>query len=160
MKRLALLALIALVGGCRKPTTKAPPPPDPALTAVEQLEIAYLSTRDLYTKIQIMSELSDSTPAAAVEVIGRLFDFEQDTELREELLVSLMDVDGELDAKRELLEEALDPDLPEPVRLTAIDHLIGLGDKRSLPALQKYVADPSQEVRRAIEDALNELMDR
>jgi HEAT repeat protein len=164
MKFVVLLFIGLAVGGCRK----AAPPPPPAAAPVTQapddeavaaeLEIEYLAAPDLYGKLQVLSDLVDAPPAAAVDVLGRLFYYEEETEVREEILHSLLDVDGQGEAKRRLLEEAIQPDLPRSLRLTAIDLLAELGDKQALPALQKMLADPDQEVRQAIDDAMNDLM--
>jgi hypothetical protein len=166
------LATAVVAGGCRKSapnsTATAPasaaaarpviPPADDGESQAEELEIDYLATSDLYTKVQIMTDLTDTAPASAVEVLGRLFYFEEDAELREELLQTLMEVDGQTVAKRNILEEATHPEIPLSVRLTAIDLLDELGSKAALPALQKLTADPNQQIRDAAHDAIDDVM--
>ena len=166
MNRPAILLLLVGLVGChdRAPappaTGPATPPPATAtgrLSPALDLELAYLSTRDLYKKIEIMEALTEVAPAEGVLVFGRLFYFEEDPELREELLYSLMDIPGATDAKRALLEEALQPGLPAGVRFMAIDLLVELGDSRAATALQEQLADPDQQIRQAVEEALQDL---
>ncbi len=169
MKRMMILVMGLALVSCRKVETNPPPapkpvpaaavtPPDNGAPTANELEVEYLSTNDLYGKLQIMEDLTDTPPAAALDVIGRLFYYEEDPAVREQLLRTMMDVDGPTVAKRKLLEEAIQPDIPLSVRLAAIDMLDDLGDKRARPALQKLRADPNQEVRDAADDALHDLM--
>jgi len=130
----------------------------PALLAVvAQVESDYQTAKDLYGKIAVLNRIDEVPPAAAGEALWRIFFTEQDVELREEVLNSLLDVEGEDQLKLDLLAAALQREQPQPVRLTAIDMLVDLVNPQAISILQNHLADPDQEIREAVADAVEDL---
>src|SRR5262245_44990590 len=79
----------------------------PAKSNASGLEMQYLASDDLETKIRIMGQLSESSPMSAVQVVGRLFHYEPDNDLKEELLSTLLEIEGQPTGKLQLLKEAV-----------------------------------------------------
>ncbi len=139
------------------PTNPAAKPPPVEIGTLEQ---EYVRTDDIYTKLTVLTQIPDADPAAALGMLTRLFEQEDDPELREELLQSIHDIEGQSQAKLDFLTIALQPIQPETVRLTAIDLLVSLGHPDAIPILQNFLADPSPDIRQAIADAVEQLSPR
>ncbi len=174
---MALTGLLIITGCSRReePATKPVAPPVPvapsglpplptptntvAKTPVEVgvLEQEYVRSQDLYTKLTVLTQIPEADPAAALGMLMRLFEQEEDNEMREELLQSLHDIEGQTQAKLDFLTIALQPVQPETVRLTALDLLVDVGHPDAIPILQNFLADPSPEIRQAVEDAVEQL---
>ncbi|NQU10207.1 hypothetical protein HQ590_05425 [bacterium] len=174
---------LTLATACSKPPDQdapAPPPPRraaarpdaaaaPAGTsaarlaaeagAAEVLEAQYLQTTDLRQKMVLLAELSDTEARAALPVLGRLFHLEPDLALKEEILYSVQDVEGEMEVKLLLLAEAVATNQPQRIRLAGIDAVVDLEDRRGALVVQNLVNDPDPEIREAATDALEELLD-
>lgn len=125
-----------------------------ATAALAELETKYLAARDLYNKLLVLNQLPELPAAEALAVLARLFEQEDDAELRAELLYSIHDVDGEVAAKLDLLALAIQPNQPYSVRITAIDLLVELNHEEGIAILQNFLTDPDPEIRQAVNDAI------
>ncbi len=135
-------------------TTVAAPHSKVDVTTLEQ---DYTRAKDMIAKVTVLNQIPDLEAASAVSLLGRLFDQEQDTEIREEIVYSLLDIQGQTQAKLDFLTVALQPNQPASVRLAAVDSLVELGHRDAIPILQNFMTDPNEEVRAAIEQAVDQL---
>ncbi len=124
---------------------------------VKQLESDYYNTPDFQKRVVIIYNLSSVESPATIDALGRLFLNERDTELKVELVNSLMDIDGENDKKLTILSGAIRPNQPKDVRLEAIDALADTEDKRAIQVLQGLSNDPDEEIREAAQDSIEQL---
>jgi hypothetical protein len=143
------------------PAVVPPPIPEetPAQLAaqVKQLESTYHNTPEFQKRVAIIYDLSSVESPETIDAIGHLFLAESDKELKIELVNSLTDVDGENDKKLTILTVALRADQPKDVRLEAIDALVDTEDKRAIQVLQGLSHDPDEEIRDAVQDAIEQL---
>lgn len=121
---------------------------------VRQIEERYAAAHDIYSKLLVLNQLSDLPPSEAMGLLMRLFEQEEDPELRAELLYSLLDIEGEVPAKLDFLALALQPTQPFSVRITAIELLANLHHEDALAILQNFLTDPDPEIRQAVSDAV------
>lgn len=126
----------------------------PASAAVAERETKYLAARDLYNKLLVLNHLPELPATEALAMLVRLFEQEDDPELRAELLDSITDVHGETAAKLDLLPLAIQPDQPFSVRIPAIDLLVELNHEEGLAIPQNFLTDPDPEIRQAVNDAI------
>jgi len=144
------------------PTPVAPPAaqedsPAQLAAQVKQLEADYYNTADFQKRVGIIYNLSSVESPATIDAVSRLFLNEQDADLKVELVSSLSDIDGENDKKLTLLTGAIRPDQPKDVRLEAIDALADTEDKRAIQILQGLANDPDEEIRDAVQDAIEQV---
>ena len=121
------------------------------------MERDYYNTPDFQKRVVIIYNLTSVESPAAIDAVNRLFLNEQDTELKVELVNSLSDIDGENDKKLTILTGAIRPDQPKDVRLEAIDALADTEDTRAIQVLQGLANDPDEEIRDAVQDAIEQL---
>ena len=127
-------------------------PPASALTA------RYLEATDRDRRRKALYDLHDVAPRDGVAALDRLLREETDTDLQVELLDSLAVYDGEVDAKVAILTRAL---VEQPVhgdaREAALDALLDLQDRRTIPLWQRLADDRSDEVRDLARSTIEEL---
>lgn len=155
----AATRLEPLPGASQSPTSLTPTgsvatSPPVATPSVAELESRYLAARDLYSKLLVLNHLPELPAAEALAMLTRLFEQEEDAELRAELLFSLLDIEGEVAGKLDLLALAIQPNQPYSVRITAIDLLVELNHEEGIAILQNFLTDPDPEIRQAVADAV------
>lgn len=121
---------------------------------VADLETQYLAARDLYNKLLVLNKLPELPAPEALAMLARLFEQEEDPELRAELLYSILDVEGEMFAKLSLLALAIQSNQSHSVRITAIDLLVELNHEEGIAILQNFLTDPEPEIRQAVNGAI------
>ena len=134
----------------------APEAGDTPPTAVE-LEKHYLANPDFTERVQGIFQLSDLGTPEALSVLGRLFQKEQDPDLRIQVLNSLFDIEGQDDKKTALLAAGAATNQPKEVREAAIDALGDIEAKRALPILQALLNDPDEDLREHAKDVIEQL---
>ena len=153
------------------PTARVAPGPGPGATtnrppgaaalaesvSPEQLEVNYLQAPDVPAKIDILDDLGDAEPGAAVAVLSRLFFYERDHALQEEILNQLVYINGAEAAKIELLSDAVKTNQAASVRYAAIEVMVEGGDPSAVVVLQPVLHDPDPGLRDAAADAIEEL---
>ena len=130
---------------------------DEAAAQVKKLENDYRNEQDFQKRVVILYDLSSTESPGTIDAIARLFLDEKDTELKVELINSLMDIDGQKDKKLAILSSAVRGDQPKDVRLEAIDGMADVEDKRAVQILQAFTNDPDEEVRDAVKDTIEQL---
>jgi hypothetical protein len=141
------------------PTTATEETPEQLAVQVQQLERTYHNTPEFPKRVAIIYELSSVESPATIDTLGHLLSSESDQELKIELINSLSDVDGENDKKLTILTGAIRADLPQEVRLEAIDALVETEDKRAIQILQGLLKDSDEEIRDAAQDGIEQLQD-
>ncbi len=138
-------------------------PPEMIVTESDRREAAaqytaqYLNATDLRGKIKSMLEASRVGGIEAIMALGQMFQSEQDVELREEILETLMFIPGHDVDKLSLLAVAAAQNQPQSVRETAIDLMIDLGSPNAIQVLQGLLDDKNPLIREAAEDAIREI---
>ena len=118
------------------------------------MEKEYFTSTNRDTRLDLMMDIADSSSAEAVKTLTRLFEAETDTDLKVDLLDSLLCIEGFKEEKLIMLTLGARQGLPDEVRQSAIDGLIDLDDRRVIPVLNGLLNDPSEEIREAAKDAL------
>ena len=118
------------------------------------LEKDYASATNRDTRLDIMMDIADVPGADSVKSLTRLFELETDTDLKVDLLDSLLGIEGFKDEKLIMLTMGARQGLPAEVRQSAIDGLIDLDDQRVIPVLNGLLNDPDPEIREGAKDAL------
>ena len=149
-----------------KPVT-AKPVPVPAAAAkadaeeatptAPELEKTYLANPDFTERVQVIFQLSDLGSADALATLGRLFQKEQDPDLRVQVLNSLFDIEGHDDKKAALLAAGVATNQPKDVRDAAIDALGDIDAKRAVPILQSLLSDTDEDLREHAKDVIEQL---
>jgi hypothetical protein len=134
--------------------------PEQLAAQVAQFETDYHNTPDFQKRVVIIYNLTSVESPATIDAVTRLFLSEHDTELKVELVNSLMDIDGENDKKLTVLSGAIRPDQPKDVRLEAIDGLADTEDKRAIQLLQGLLGDSDEEIRESAQDAIEQLQEQ
>lgn len=135
----------------------AQPTPDRAVSPAEtarSLQTKFLNNADSGERVEIVHALGDLNNAEAVAAIGALFQNEQDGAMKLEMLATLGQMEGEMEAKFPTVVAALRPEQPREVRDAAIDALAVLDDPRALQMLQSLMADADPEIRESAREAL------
>jgi hypothetical protein len=146
----------AVISATNSPTGDEETPAQLA-AQVKKLEEDYKDTPDLQKRVSIIFDLSSNESTGAVDAVGRLFLNEKEQDLKIELIDSLNDIDGQNDKKLAILNSGLRADQPKEVRMEAIDAIGDVEDKRGIQVLQVYAADPDEEIRDAVKDAIEQL---
>jgi hypothetical protein len=118
------------------------------------LEKDYLTTTNRDTRLDIMMDIAENSSAETVKALTRLFEAESDTDLKIDLLDSLLGIEGFTDEKLIMLTLGARQGLSTEVRQSAIDGLIDLDDRRVIPVLNGLLNDPDEEIREGAKDAL------
>jgi hypothetical protein len=126
----------------------------PELKPLPVLEKEYAATTDREARLDLIMDISENSSADAVKALTRLFELETDTDLRVDLLDTLLGIDGFKDEKLIMLTLGARQGLPPDVRQAAIDGLIDLDDQRVVPILNGLLNDPDPEIREGAQDAL------
>lgn len=140
--------------------TVAPPTPaaddsgDPPQKPLPVLERSYATTTNRDERLDVMMDIAEQPSAEAVKTLTRLFSAETDTDLKVDLLDSLLGIEGFKDEKMIMLTLGIQAGLPAEVRQSAIDGLIDLEDTRAISLLNGLKNDPDPEIRQAAEDAI------
>jgi hypothetical protein len=121
------------------------------------LEKDYLTTTNRDTRLDLMMDIAENSSAETVKALTRLFEAESDTDLKIDLLDSLLGIEGFTDEKLIMLTLGARQGLPSEVRQSAIDGLIDLDDRRVIPVLNGLLNDPDEEIREGAKDALEML---
>lgn len=147
-----------------KPATPAAPvedfdkmSPPQQLQYLAKMEGAYQASADLSTKIHILYDISGTGAPAALDSITRMFQAETDSEMKQQMIDSLDDVDGENDRKLMVLTAGIQSNQPQEVRESAIDSLVDLEDARAIAILQGLLNDSNADIREAAQDAIDQL---
>jgi len=128
-----------------------------ATPTAPELEKAYLANPDFTERVQVIFQLSDLGSADALATLGRLFQKEQDPDLRVQVLNSLFDIEGHDDKKAALLAAGVATNQPKDVRDAAIDALGDIEAKRAVPILQSLLSDPDEDLREHAKDIIEQL---
>lgn len=126
----------------------------PVVKPLPTLEKDYASATNRDTRLDIMMDIADNPSAESVRTLTRLFEVETDTDLKVDLLDSLLGIDGFKEEKLIMLTLGSRQGLPSEVRQSAIDGLIDLDDQRVIPVLNGLLNDPDAEIREGAQDAL------
>ena len=136
-------------------TTK--PDAEEATPTAPELEKNYLANPDFTERVQVIFQLSDLGSVDALGVLGRLFQKEQDPDLRVQILNSLFDIEGQDDKKSALLAAGVATNQPKDVRDSAIDALGDIEAKRAVPILQSLLNDTDEDIREHAKDIIEQL---
>ena len=128
-----------------------------ATPTAPELEKNYLANPDFTERVQVIFQLSDLGSADALAVLGRLFQKEQDPDLRVQVLNSLFDIEGHDDKKAALLAAGVATNQPKDVRDAAIDALGDIEAKRAVPILQSLLTDTDEDLREHAKDIIEQL---
>ena len=143
--------------------TLIPPPPKekpedkddvPVVKPLPVLESNYAATTNRDTRLDIMMDIAETPGAETVRTLARLLEAETDTDLKVDLIDSLLGIEGHTDEKLAMLTQGARSGLPKEVRLSAVDGLIELNDPRTVAVFNGMLNDPDEEIREAAKDAL------
>jgi hypothetical protein len=126
----------------------------PVVKPLPALEQDYAGATNRDTRLDIMMDIAETPGAESVRALTRLFEVESDTDLKVDLLDSLLGIDGFTEEKLIMLTLGSRQGLPSEVRQSAIDGLIDLDDPRVIPVLNGLLNDPDAEIREGAQDAL------
>jgi hypothetical protein len=126
----------------------------PIVKPLPVLEKDYASATNRDTRLDIMMDIAETPGADAVRALTRLFEIENDTDLKIDLLDSLLGIDGFKEEKLIMLTLGARQGLSSEIRQSAIDGLIDLDDARVIPVLNGLLNDPDEEIREGAQDAL------
>ena len=127
---------------------------DPAPKPLPVMEKEYFTATNRDVRLDLMMDIADASSAESVKTLTRLFEAEMDTDLKVDLLDSLLGIEGFKEEKLIMLTLGARQGLPNEVRQSAIDGLIDLDDRRVIPVLNGLLNDPEEEIREAAKDAL------
>jgi len=125
--------------------------------SLPDMEKGYTTTTNRETRLDFVMDIAEVANADAIRVLTRLFEVETDTELKVDILDSLLGIDGYKDEKLIMLTLGTRAGLPNEVRQTAVDGLIDLEDTRAVAILNGLLNDPDEEIREAAKDAIEML---
>ena len=109
---------------------------------------------DMTQKIKVL--LVDDH-AVVRQGLRMLLEAETDTDLKVDLIDSLLGIEGHTEEKLAMLTQGARSGLPKEVRLSAVDGLIELNDPRTVAVFNGMLNDPDEEIREAAKDALEML---
>ena len=135
----------------------AKPDAEEATPTAPELEKTYLANPDFTERVQVIFQLSDLGTVDALGSLGRLFQKEQDPDLRVQVLNSLFDIEGQDDKKAALLAAGVATNQPKDVRDAAIDALGDIEAKRAVPILQSILSDPDEDIREHAKDVIEQV---
>jgi len=118
------------------------------------LEKNYLVTTNRDDRLDIMMDIAENSSAETVKALTRLFEAETDPDLKVDLIDSLLGIEGFKEEKLVMLAMGAKNGMPDDVRQSAIDGLIDLDDRRTIPILNGLLNDPNEMIREAAQDAL------
>lgn len=121
------------------------------------MEKEYFTATNRDVRLDLMMDIADNSSAESVKTLTRLFEAETDTDLKVDLLDSLLGIEGFKEEKLIMLTLGARQGLPTEVRQSAIDGLIDLDDQRVIPVLNGLLNDPDEEIREGAKDALEML---
>ena len=130
---------------------------DESTPTAPELEKKYLANPDFTERVQVIFQLSDLGSPEALSVLGRLFQKEQDPDLRIQVINSLFDIDGQDDKKVALLAAGAATNQPKDVRDAAIDSLGSIDIKHAMPILQSLLNDADEDIREHAKDTIEQL---
>ena len=136
MRRVALLAALAILAGCASESAEraALAPADAVLRAVD------LQSRSPDTGFAQLNAFALEEPALAARAAAELVDAEEDAQRY--TAVYVLGLTASRPAEIEALRAAMG-DTQEHIRLTAAGALIGLGERRAIPELIRFLENPS-----------------
>jgi hypothetical protein len=126
---------------------------------VAELKKRYIGTPDVGARIEIVFRIAGQECLDSVYALHELLTTEQDVELKTHMVDVLVDMEGNTEAKLDMLKTAVLPSQPIDVREAAIDALVDLEDKRSLPILKELLNDQSADIREAAKDGIELLQE-
>lgn len=129
----------------------------PQIKPLAVLEKDYASATNRDTRLDLMMDIAETPGAESVRSLTRLFELETDTDLKVDLLDSLLGIEGFKEDKLIMLTMGARQGLASEVRQSAIDGLIDLDDPRVIPVLNGLLNDPDPEIREGAQDALEML---
>ena len=141
-----------LVAQALKPLTEKDLAPETKPLPVLEKDYAATTNRD--ERLDIMMDIAEMPGPESVKALTRLFEAEKDTDLKVDLLDSLLGIEGFKEEKLIMLTMGARQGLPTEVRQSAIDGLIDLDDARVIPVLNGLLNDPEEEIREGAKDAL------
>jgi hypothetical protein len=118
------------------------------------LEKDYAAATNRDTRLDILMDIAEMPGPDSIKALTRLFEAEMDTDLKVDLLDSLLGIEGFKEEKLIMLTMGARQGLPTEVRQSAIDGLIDLDDQRVIPVLNGLLNDPNEEIREGAKDAL------
>lgn len=132
--------------------------PDPNLLfemkPLPVLEKDYATATNRDVRLDIMMDIAEMPGPESVKALTRLFEAETDTDLKVDLLDSLLGIEGFKEEKLVMLRMGAQQGLATEIRQSAIDGLIDLDDQRVIPVLNGMFTDPDEEIREGAKDAL------
>ena len=117
----------------------------------------YLAAKETSDRIEFVYQLGNADSADALNVLMRLFQSENDADLKQEMLDAADRIDGQLPAMLTLLSLALGPSQPADVRDAALAMLLGINDRRAIPAWQPLLTDPNPDTRELARQQIEDL---
>lgn len=121
------------------------------------LERNYAATADVDDRIDIVYALAGDGSPEALNVLGRLFRNEKDTQLKAEILTCVDSFDEPVNTKLFILSTAISAGQPEEVREAAIDALESVVDRRAIPIWRTLLNDKDFEIRDAAKEQIEDL---
>ena len=131
--------------------------PVPDLKPLPVLEKEYATATNRDVRLDLMMDIAETPGPESIKTLTRLFEAETDTDLKVDLLDSLLGIEGFKEEKLIMLTMGARQGLPVEVRQSAIDGLIDLDDQRVIPVLNGLLNDPDPEIREGAKDALEML---
>ncbi len=126
----------------------------PDIKPLPVLEKDYATATNRDVRLDIMMDIAEVPGPESVKALTRLFEAETDTDLKVDLLDSLLGIEGFKEEKLIMLTMGARQGLPTEIRQSAIDGLIDLDDQRVIPVLNGLLNDPEEEIREGAKDAL------
>jgi HEAT repeat protein len=118
-----------------------------------------LSTTDSDDRSDVISQLGDLDSTEALQALARLFQGEQSSDLRVQILSTAADMGDDDDQavknqKLNLYSSALTSGQPDDVRETAVDSMEQLDDPRTISLWQSLLKDPDEDIRDSAQAAV------
>jgi hypothetical protein len=126
---------------------------------LSQVEKEY-GTNSVNAREIILSDIAEIETPAVAAGLGRLFNVETNSDLKQKILACVHRIEGVEQQKLLTFTTAAKPDQPVPVRKRAIDYLGDLKDPSVKVLLQSLMKDPEPAIREEAGAALEELKGR
>jgi len=132
----------------------APPKSGQSVAQLASLEQRYLSFADPETRVELIGQVIDPENPLAVEILGRLFQNERDTDLKLALLAAVMVQEEQPAAQLAVFASGLWPLQPQSVRIAAVEGLAILRTAEAVQILHGLRFDADRQIRAAAVEAL------
>lgn len=127
--------------------------PRPVL-GLPELEKKYYEVTTKQEKMALVNEVADHGTKESLALTRRLFQSEQDEQVKDEMLTAIWAIDGLEAEKLEIYRLAVKDTQPQSLRESAIDDISDLEDPAAEKLLKELLKDPNSEIREAAKDGL------